>query len=122
MTPLFGSNDETAAEMYLPRLHRLGVLEDGEVMCEVEGASRESNPGLVVVTDLAVHFISGGLIRPERSRLESMALEEIQSAETCESEFLRQHRYGAFAVLRARRPDDPRPRGGFLDDEPRYVE
>lgn len=56
--PRFGSNDEFAVQWHLPRVEELGLLEPGEVYCEVEGAAHGSWPGVLVVTDLKVIFVT----------------------------------------------------------------
>jgi hypothetical protein len=118
----FGSNDETAVAVHLPRFLELGLLQDGEIMCEVEGATHASNLGVLVITDLALHFFSRGLVPGTQGYVVSIALEEIESAEVCHSRYLELHGFGAFEVVRPLGPSDPKPGGAFWDDGPRYVE
>ena len=122
MTPVFGSNDETVVRWELPRLLELGLLQEGEIMCEVEGAYDGSRHGALVVTDLAVHFLSRGVFGPSRNYGLSIGLEEIESVELCDSEPWHRRGSGALVIARSRRPYDPEPPALLGVDRPRYAE
>lgn len=57
MPPYFGSNERWAVEKNLPAAYELGIIEEGEILCELEGASYGTAPGLLVVSDLKVSWI-----------------------------------------------------------------
>jgi hypothetical protein len=122
VSPLYGSNDDLAVRFDLPRLLELGLLQDGEIMCEVEGAHLGARRGVLVVTDLAVHFLSRGTFRPSRNHGVSIGLPEIESTELCDSEPWHRRGSGAFLITRTRRSDEPDLGDAPGEDRPRYAE
>jgi hypothetical protein len=95
VSQLLGSNDEFAVRWNLPRLYALGLLEDGEIICELEGASYRAAPGLLVVTDLRVIFLRRHVFRG-KTDVVSIALDEVRSTETLGWA----HRYGTLELER----------------------
>jgi Bacterial PH domain len=52
----FGANDKDAVRWHLPWLYEAGLLQEGEILCEVEDAMYDERLGALVVTDRAVVF------------------------------------------------------------------
>jgi hypothetical protein len=75
----FGSNDETAVRWNLGKVYELGLVKEGEILCELEGAAHGSDPGLLVVTDLKVLFVRRPLVG--RTTARSLPLERVVRAE-----------------------------------------
>ena len=55
-------------------------MEAGEIFCELEGAGYETEPGLLIVTDLKLLWLHKSLLR-RPTRVISLPLGEIEGAE-----------------------------------------
>jgi hypothetical protein len=105
MPRLLGTNDQFAVEWHLPRLYELGILLDGEVVCEVEGAARGSQHGVLLVSHLAVRFVARTLFG-SKSHVLSVGLEDVERVEVEERRVFRR-KEGVLVLWRRRTDDDP---------------
>lgn len=100
MAPLFGSNDEHAVQWHLPKVYELGLIDAGEIVCEVEGAIRDDHPGVLVVTDLQVIHLDRGIFGPTTY---AVRLADVVDAEVYEPRGFRLLSAGAGLALATRR-------------------
>ena len=71
---------DLAVARELKQLERLGLLEPGEILSEVELAVLGAEPGALIVTDKRVLFVRTTLLR-KRTRVVAVPLLEISGAE-----------------------------------------
>lgn len=61
---------DSSARRELRQLDKLGLLDNGEILCEFEAAGIGTRPGALVVTDRRILFLHTGLVRRQTDVVE----------------------------------------------------